>query len=404
MESWASRKKRSRKQSGKTGYDQLPKDLKINIMNRLPAKDLARAMSVSKSWFKLILLTCYPLLLSLTVPLFRLLHRVESKTKHEIPPSWLSVCVDALVPYPHVGLNQLATWCSKVADCRFAARKLIDSCNGLLLFCHKSRIENAARAVYYYYVINPVTKKCVAILKPRPSTAAYTYAALAYDPAESEIFKIIGFQGLGQVNVFSSKTGNWTSLQFQLPLDVIGARWLKNSVYLNGAIYRLSSTGHLIKFLVDDPQENPRYQAVAIRVPLLCHVNNGHWDIGVRHKKIVFFMSAGTCLIIWELVERFDGGAYIFNWCQTHRVIDSFLSRLNDFGQLLAIHPYNAVAIFKHKRTICYYFYCHSTKADFRAIGCEGLMSRYITSSGFLLLEYSIPRRLDKKVNICDQS
>lgn len=400
MESWGAKKMRTKRTSAKLRYNRLPRELQIDIFRRLPAKDLSRSMCVSKPWRDLILHTCSPIS-SLTLRFLGLVLRLESHTKSETPPGWISVFVENLAQHPVVGLDELIEWCSRMMHCKVTARKLIDSCNGLLLFCHRDgKAENFTHKVYYYYVINPITKQCLAVLKPGPRTAQFMYAALAYDPAESWFFKIVRFQGCRHVNVFSSETGCWTSLRLDLPQEVAKAKWVRKSVYSKGAIYRLSSSEHLIKFLVD-PQENAANQAVAIKLPCPCFFYRCHRGIGVRNKKIIFVFSAGTSMIIWELNEHCDGSAYTFNWCQTQKVDDWLLWELNSYGQLLAIHPYYGIAFFKQGNYICYYFYCQHTMGS-RAIENEGVMYRYITTSGLSLLECSIPFAccLEKKVTI----
>lgn len=77
------------------------------------------------------------------------------------------------------------------------------------LFYHNyGRAQNLTHGVYHYYVMNHVTKQCVAVSKPTGQISrGYSYATLVYDPTKSRFFQIVNFQGLRHVNVFSSKNG-----------------------------------------------------------------------------------------------------------------------------------------------------------------------------------------------------
>ncbi|OMO98177.1 hypothetical protein COLO4_14087 [Corchorus olitorius] len=92
------------------------------------------------------------------------------------------------------------------------------------------------------------------------------FRALAYHPAESSFFKIVRFQGSTRLNVFNSETGDWSTSPFQLEKDVTKAKWVEQSAYLQGAIYRLSMSGHMLRFTVDKVV-NKKDLARAIDIP-----------------------------------------------------------------------------------------------------------------------------------------
>ncbi|KAJ1428349.1 hypothetical protein SESBI_09082 [Sesbania bispinosa] len=227
------------------------------------------------------------------------------------------------------GLDQIFTCCYKVMRCRVTPQKLFDSCNGLLLFCHKDgEAENLTVGAYDYYVINCVTKQCVAVVKPigvaGPSAPMYSYAALAYDPEESWFFKIVRFQGCRHINVFSSETGCWTTLTLQLPQEVNKAVWVKKSIYAHGAVYRLSSSRHLLKSLVDH-QENVQKQAEVIKLPCTRELENYHWDIGEKNLDVMFVLATGESVTIWKLDECIKQGVYSYQWTEIHKTIHMYL-------------------------------------------------------------------------------
>ncbi|KAI5420717.1 hypothetical protein KIW84_044510 [Lathyrus oleraceus] len=190
MESTIVKKKRTmRRRKPKSLFNNLPIILQTEIFRKLYMKEKSNAMCVSHSWRNLILTTTLP-------------------TKNPLDPLTEAV----ISPSPYMDIEQLFNWCSLVMGCRIGPKNLIDTCNGLLLFCHKDgQADNIVHGVYHYYVMNPVTKQCVAVPKPVPkpvgqTSGGYSYAALAYDNEESWFFKIVRFQGHRHINIFSSMT------------------------------------------------------------------------------------------------------------------------------------------------------------------------------------------------------
>lgn len=243
MKSCVVKKKRTMgKRKPRSFFNNLPINIQTKIFCRLSLEDQSKAMCVSNEWRNHVLNTTLP-------KKDPLLPFVVAHNLHN----------------PFIELEQLFNWCSLVMCSRAKPKKLINTCNGLLLFCHNDgEATNILRGVYYYYVLNPVTKQCVTVMKPIGQTSGgYSYAALAYDPAESWFFKIVRFQGLRHVNIFSSVTGNWTTLNISLPDYIYESDWIKKSIYFKGSIYRLTKSGYLVKIKVD-PQENVSDQAEVI--------------------------------------------------------------------------------------------------------------------------------------------
>ncbi|XP_020224248.1 uncharacterized protein LOC109806287 [Cajanus cajan] len=256
---WVVRKKRSRRVpiAKYDMFKMLPKELHIEIMKRLVVKHLSMAMCVSKPWRNLILSSCVPTS-SLATRNLDHIDYIENEGKDNNGQYSFQYRFSSLVndinPFPFKDTIHLFRWCSKVIGCNFDLSKhIIGSFNGLLLFCHnEGRTGNQTYGSCHYYAINPITKQCVAVLNPLPHSTPYSsYVALAYDPSESWYFRIVQFKCCCHVNVFSSETGCWTSLSLQLPQNVTEATWDKKLVYSKGAIYWLSTSGHVIKLLLN---------------------------------------------------------------------------------------------------------------------------------------------------------
>ena len=64
------------------------------------------------------------------------------------------------------------------------------------------------------------------------------------------------------LDIFNSKSRDWVTLICQLEDHVVKACWEKRTAYFEGVLYRLSSSGHLIRFFV--PQESFQVQAIEL--------------------------------------------------------------------------------------------------------------------------------------------
>ncbi|AES68652.1 uncharacterized protein [Medicago truncatula] len=350
----------------------LPIELQSNIFDRLCAKDQSKAMCVSHSWRDFILYSILP--------------------KDESQQSSVSLfpikCLD-------LKLQQLFHWCSRVMCCRVGPNKLIDSCNGLLLFYHNyGRAQNLTHGVYHYYVMNHVTKQCVAVSKPNGQISrAYSYATLVYDPTKSRFFQIVNFQGHRHVNVFSSKNGIWTTQTLILPKYIIASSWTKKSVYFNGSLYRLSRSGHLVKIKVDI-QENVLEQTEAITLPQDCLSFNCQWELSVKGNKLLFVMSKGLNFVVYELVECVSSGVTSCSWCTSHRIQDdgSKWYYLNKLFKLLSFHPYDDVAFFKGYNHLFYYIFIgNNTITDLQQVPSCEILYDYFEFCGIPLVECYSP-------------
>ncbi|EEF51585.1 conserved hypothetical protein [Ricinus communis] len=202
-------------------------DLMLEIVLKLPMRSLARFKCVSKTWHSRIQDFCIPKLLQslqLQVSSIGREHHV-----HYIDNTRVLYSCSLFLPRPILACH------------------LLDCCNGLLLLwvCDKE-----------YVVCNPVTKQYVSLklLVPRNQvTGLLINAALAFDPSISPHYKVVLFDSRNnRLLVFSSKSWSWNPLKYELQ-DVLSIlRWDKESIYFCGAIYKLSKSGHVVKFSIDE--------------------------------------------------------------------------------------------------------------------------------------------------------
>jgi hypothetical protein len=316
MEGKVVRKKRTMGiRKPKSLFNHLPTELQIKIFGGLCVRDQSKAMCVSHSWRNRILTTTLP-------------------KEHPLQP----LVIASSVLHPFTNLEHLFNWCSLVMGCIVRPQNIIDSCNGLLLFCHKDgQTRNIVRGVYYYYVLNPITKQCVAILKHSQLSEGYSYAALAYDPSESWFFKIVHFQDHGRINIFSSMTGLWTTLTISFPRFINESYWVRKSVYLKGSIYRLSCSGQYLLKIKVDPQENASNQAEIITLHPDCVFDNCQREINLKDGKIILVSFRGVNFVCFELIECVTMGVSSYTWHTIHRKVNRKLLILNTNGELLPL-------------------------------------------------------------------
>jgi len=350
----------------------LPKELQSNIFDRLSVQDQSKAMCVSHSWRDLILYSILP--------------------KDESQQSLASLFpIESL----DLKLQQLFNWCSRVMRCRVGPNKLIGTCNGLLLFYHSNgRAQNITHGVYHYYVMNQVTKQCVAVSKPTGQISrGYSYATLVYDPTKSRFFQIVHFQGHRHVSVFSSENGIWTTQTLTLPKYIIASSWTKKCVYFNGSLYRLSRSGHLVKIKVD-LQENVLEQTEAIALPSDCLSFNCQWELSVKGDKLLLVGSKGLNFAVYELVECVSSGVASCSWCNIHRIQDDgkWWHILHKLSKLLSFHPYYDVAFFKGNNNFFYYIFIgNNTIIDCKQVPSCEILYDYLEFCGIPLLECYSP-------------
>jgi F-box interacting protein len=328
---------------------QLPDDMIVEILCRLPVKVVMRLKVVSKAWHRLISNVCAPLF---------------SAAAAAHPSGFLFLCSFQIIG----GLGYFAAYASypDVHDCVGQTDGFVDSyacmlpfmlssdhyfdcCNGLLLFVRREQREALP---HYYFVCNTTTRQCVAIPNPRPRTAPFA-AAIAYDPAKSPHYKVVRFIYLEEktscpvkLDIFSSDTGKWVRrgvmLSTELPLAAADADkygCIRRSIYMDGMIYKLSFVvNYLIRFDLNAPSD------VAIELP---HKNAAacHGFIGMSRGSLYYSNhdESGLMISIWLLEDRCKRDPF---WKLTHRIsVDSLTSKYPDVRNsgfhfhTYAIHP-----------------------------------------------------------------
>lgn len=367
----------------KSLFNHLPTELQTKIFGGLSMKDQSKAMCVSHSWRNRILTTTLP-------------------KEYPLQP----LVFPHLSPHPFYGLQQFFNWCSLVMCCNVSSRNIIDTCNGLFLFCHKDgQARNIVRGVYHYYVMNPIRKQCVAILKPSGQFfGGNSYAALVYDPSESWFFKIVHFQDHGHINIFSSMTGLWTTLTINFLQYINESYWVRKSVYLKGSIYRLSCSGQYLLKIKVDPQENASNQAEIITLHPDCVFDNCQREINLKDGKILLVSFRGVNFVCFELVECVTMGVSSYTWHTIHRKVNRKLLILNTNGDLLSFNSYGGVAFFKFRNLLYFYYYeFNGNGTNFGMVSYDPSVYDYIINCGHLLLKCLAPFAccLDKEVINC---
>ncbi|CAN6349137.1 unnamed protein product [Urochloa humidicola] len=195
------------------GAADLPDDLIVEILARLPAGPLCRCKCVSRSWRALISDPAHRARLAQTLSGFFVFSRPHSAAA--APPSWSFIATQqSLPPQIDTALSFLPPSHGDI--------EMLDSCNGLLLL--------RCSGDPFYVVCNPATGEWVAL--PQPGHAPgqkggpHGYgiktisAALGFDPAVSTCFYVFQFveenenlimldDVVREVEIYSSETGTW---------------------------------------------------------------------------------------------------------------------------------------------------------------------------------------------------
>lgn len=276
-------------------WGNLPDDVRVDILCRLPEKVLIQFKSVSKSWYSLISNLCVPKISppASSVSLSGIIYQDSNSmgyipcTNAETGPGFME-SVSAIAPFPKV-----------VQDC----------CNGLVLLVKKFVVP------IQYYVCNPATKQCIGI-PINSSHRNMMFAALDFDPRDSLTYKIVRVDESPltatvdyppKLHIFSSDTGKWVSLVMPLDPKLYAIRWYDDSICLKGVLYGLSAARVLI--CIDLTKVHGR----AIELPdddRVCSIGN----IGVSSGCFYYSNQDGSLMLIW-LLEYQSG-----KWELKHRI------------------------------------------------------------------------------------
>ncbi|CAN6338989.1 unnamed protein product [Urochloa humidicola] len=191
----------------------LPDDPLVEVLSRVPVKDLHRSKCVSKCWRDLIADPLHRKKLPQTLQGFFPSYAAESV--NEYGGSFINL-VDGSPPpvdpsFPFLmklpGIHKI--W-------------LRGSCNGLLLFNHSTSLRDLG-----YIVFNPATEQWAAVPSedtPVDRHCRFTHTCLIFHPAVSSYFHLVIFcaeeGSLATMHFYSSKTGAWRHSQIDWAEEV----------------------------------------------------------------------------------------------------------------------------------------------------------------------------------------
>ncbi|KAM3215317.1 hypothetical protein ACQJBY_067361 [Aegilops geniculata] len=184
-------------------------DILVEILSRVPAKELCRCKCVSKHWFGLIHHPDHRKRLPQTLAGFFYGSSAGATAQRllELPFRFTSVSGDRRLPF--------GTKLSFLPNHHLPV-DLLDSCNGLLL-CRCYHVSGGIGA-FHYVVCNPATEKWVLLPNSGKDSSEVATTSLGFDPALSphfHVFELVVEQNYTQdtelcgVAVYSSETGEW---------------------------------------------------------------------------------------------------------------------------------------------------------------------------------------------------
>uniref|UniRef100_A0A5B6YJK0 Uncharacterized protein n=1 Tax=Davidia involucrata TaxID=16924 RepID=A0A5B6YJK0_DAVIN len=334
-------------------------DLWVEILCRLPEKPLIRFKCVCKAWHCLISEVCLPRVLPASLPLAGLYFRTY--TLPDMPLIRRGASRDSSHAFylhlartqdqEHMDYTSLednrgigggggggfldSAYYTDLPFRQRSAENFLDSCNGLLLFRSASDFQ--------YYVCNPMTRQCVPIPKAR-CHRHHLYAALAFNPSESPCYKIVRFALLQIENqaldIFSSDTGQWVRHLVQLDPQIRETTWLWQSVYFEGALYRLSLTWNLVRFDLNE------VSARVIELPMTeMGGRNLMGCIGVSMGRLCYAKEEFNRLLIWSFRVHCEAMKWTLKYSISMSSLkNDLLSKGHACDQMLwfqpcAIHP-----------------------------------------------------------------
>ncbi|OMO65091.1 hypothetical protein COLO4_31567 [Corchorus olitorius] len=285
-------------------WSKLCDNLVVEILCRLPPKNLITSKCVSKLWNRLITDVCVPNF-SKTAALGGFFFLVEERLviRDQFFLHYVSSDGQCLSANKTV-VKSL----SALLPFKFNFKNLIHSCNGLLLF-----VNFVTGSIPQYYVCNPLTKQCIEIPRniERERLASdcgeelQSFAALAFEPWKSCHYKVVSFNNWRNYclkktvnfDVFSSDTGGWVSHTMPLDAPTHELGWIRYAVYLNGVVYRISCEKYLLQFDIN------KLNARATELPKRDAINTCGF-IGVSGNHLHFSSRVDPTLFVWFLEDH----------------------------------------------------------------------------------------------------
>ncbi|XP_076937806.1 F-box/kelch-repeat protein At3g23880-like [Bidens hawaiensis] len=214
--------------------DNIPFEIQVEIIKRLPARSLIRSRSVSKTWKSLI-------------------DSSEYDNQDDYEPIYLSIVEDHTFPLNRVSLTPHPCFLADPHEYYY----IIGLCHGLLCFYAAAKDRGTGWAVLW----NPSIRRAFEIDVPNVTNGNKVYdTALGFgvclvtkDPKIVKITFVHPFNNLEsetvtdvpfQVEVFTLSTGAWRSLSSNLPTKSVSFHHrdhISYSVVIDGIIYWLAS-------------------------------------------------------------------------------------------------------------------------------------------------------------------
>ncbi|KAF7105055.1 hypothetical protein CFC21_105897 [Triticum aestivum] len=221
----------------RTPAEKLTDDLLVEILSRVPAKEVCRCKCVCKHWLGLIHHRDHRKRLPQTLAGFFFGSSTTGQRLLEPPFHFTSLSGDRRPPFD--------TSFTFLPNHRPPRVHLLDSCNGLLL-CRRYDVSDGVVA-FHYVVCNPATEKWVVLPNSVKATGEAATTCLGFDPALSpnfHVFELVHEHKYGRkadlsgVVVYSSETGEWVFKEKRWN----GATWptsrhSSGSVFLNSLLF-----------------------------------------------------------------------------------------------------------------------------------------------------------------------
>ncbi|KAL5698825.1 hypothetical protein ACHQM5_029811 [Ranunculus cassubicifolius] len=217
----------------------LPDDVLVEILCKLPIKDLNSCKYISKLWNFLISRVCVPIILA-SNPVYSLIFPVVSEENGEWSFTDIRSSNDHRTREISLRESDL-----DIASLPFhpSPDAFRDCCNGLLLY-----FDMASK---HYFLCNPYTHQIINIPNP-PGKVIYLKTALIFDSH----YKIVNMGGSQpKLNIFSLVTRQWSVHNLGPYFSYDGQTWDTRFIFLDGSIYKLSVARYVLKIDLNNPAD-----------------------------------------------------------------------------------------------------------------------------------------------------
>ncbi|KAI3925341.1 hypothetical protein MKW92_048717 [Papaver armeniacum] len=281
--------------------EHLPIDLVIDILCRLPIKNLTVFKCVCKSWNRLISHVCIPRISAdfCVLNLYRgdLFQCYDARCYSDKMPE-----LNYRGPIPKDRDNKT---CYHEIDC----------CHGLSLYM--------AKYICRYIVVSRATNQYFDIPEPLEDVKRM-FVALAFDPVQSNYYKIVlphPYFDSPSLDIFSSEIGKW--VRHIVPGDWVkhlfvaesgyykGIKWARKTVYLDGMLYLLTLEKHLVIFDL----KSSVVSAQVIQVP--CQTRTSRTGVIGQCRGVLYYVNYNKdCrLSMWQFDYHNTSGSF---WILKH--------------------------------------------------------------------------------------